>query len=175
MIELEKRMKALEERLNSMVQVGTVTEVIGGAVRVELNGHASHELPVLFPRTQTDKFFAMPDVGEQVVCIFLPIGLEQGFVLGAIYSDEDEPPAEGSHLTHITFGDGSVMEYDRTAHKLSIDVKGPVAVTATGDVTVDGPIVKLNKGKGVVTGECICHFTGNPHGDFSAVVTAGKA
>ncbi|BCS94888.1 hypothetical protein DSLASN_05200 [Desulfoluna limicola] len=170
MIELEKRMKSLEERLNSMVQVGTVTEVIGGAVRVELNGHASHELPVLFPKTQTDKFYAMPDVGEQVVCIFLPIGLEQGFVLGAIYSDEDEPPADGSHLTHITFGDGTVMAYDRKAHNLDITVNG-------GEVTVKADKVTLDCGGemgGVITDKSICKFDGKPHVDASKTVIASK-
>lgn len=170
MIDLENRMKQLEERLNSTVQVGTVTEVLGGAVRVDINGHATHELPVLFTRTQTDKFFAMPDVGEQVVCLFLPIGLEQGFVLGAIYSDEDLPPSDGAHVTHIAFGDGSSVEYDRKNHSLDITV-------SSGEVTVKAEKVTLDCGGemgGVITDKSICKFDGKPHVDASTTVIASK-
>ncbi|RIW17898.1 phage baseplate assembly protein V [Vibrio harveyi] len=35
-------------------------------------------------------------------------------------------------------------------------------------------MIRMNGGKGVVTGECICAFTGKPHSDMSACVTAGK-
>ena len=170
MIEIEKRMKALEEKVNSMVRVGTVTEVVGGSVKVEIHGHPTHKLPVLFPRTQTDKFFAMPDVGEEVACIFLPIGLEQGFVLGAIYSDVDTPPAAGSHLTHMTFGDGTVIAYDRKAHSLDITVKA-------GEVTVKADKVTLDCGGelgGVITDKSICKFDGKPHVDSSKTVIASK-
>ncbi len=34
--------------------------------------------------------------------------------------------------------------------------------------------ISMNGGKGVVTGECICAFTGKPHSDMSSCVTAGK-
>lgn len=35
-------------------------------------------------------------------------------------------------------------------------------------------LITLNQGKGVVQGDCICAFTGKPHSDLSATVTAGK-
>lgn len=47
-------------------------------------------------------------------------------------------------------------------------------VKAANEATIDAPVIKLNKGTGVVTGECICHFTGLPHGDVSLTVLAGK-
>ncbi|WP_254619025.1 bacteriophage T4 gp5 trimerisation domain-containing protein [Vibrio metschnikovii] len=34
--------------------------------------------------------------------------------------------------------------------------------------------ISMNGGLGVVTGECICAFTGKPHSDMSTCVTAGK-
>ena len=170
MIELERRIKALEEKVNSLVQVGTVTEVKGGSVRVGLNGKPSHLLPVLFPKTQDDKYQAMPDQGEEVVCLFLPFGLEQGFVLGAVYSGEDAPPAEGSHITTLVLKDGSSMTYDRDAHSLDLTVKD-------GEVTVKADKVNLDCGGemgGVITDKSTCPFTGKPHVDASTTVSASK-
>jgi len=57
---------------------------------------------------------------------------------------------------------------------VTADAAGSVAVTAGTEATVDAPMIRHNSGTGVVTGECICHFTGKPHGDISSVVTAGK-
>ncbi len=47
---------------------------------------------------------------------------------------------------------------------------------ATQSILSKAPLVELGDtgGKGVVTGECICHFTGNPHQDISSVVKAVK-
>lgn len=55
-----------------------------------------------------------------------------------------------------------------------INVTGSVNVDAGGTVNVNGASIHLNKGKGVVQGDCICAFTGKPHSDLSSVVTAGK-
>lgn len=49
-----------------------------------------------------------------------------------------------------------------------------VKITAASNCTIDAPMIALNGGMGVVTGECICQFTGSPHSDTSATVTAGK-
>ena len=49
-----------------------------------------------------------------------------------------------------------------------------VVVNVPGTAKVNAQNIALNGGVGVVTGECICHFTGKPHGDVSSTVTAGK-
>lgn len=49
-----------------------------------------------------------------------------------------------------------------------------VKITAASNCTIDAPTIALNGGAGVITGECICSFTGAPHSDMSATVTAGK-
>lgn len=92
--EIEQRIKDLETRVNQTMRLGVVTSVLEktGQVRVKLqdsDGIISKELPVLFPKTHANKAYDMPDVGEHVLCLFLPCGLEQGFVIGALYSDKD--------------------------------------------------------------------------------------
>jgi hypothetical protein len=51
-----------------------------------------------------------------------------------------------------------------------------VTLNAGGYVYINSEAqdIRLNQGTGVVTGECICHFTGKPHGDISSQVRAGK-
>lgn len=61
-----------------------------------------------------------------------------------------------------------------TSSDMSDDAGGKWSVVAGDEATIDAPIIKLNGGTGVVTGECICHFTGLPHSDVSLCVIAGK-
>ena len=133
--------------INELVRVGVVTNAYPdkGTVRVHLvdvDDSVSYELPVIFRKTLKDKSYWMPDIGEHVVCLFSGQGLEQGFVLGAIYSSADAVPVSSKDKCHITFEDGTVIEYDRAAHKLTADVKGDIEAKATGtcDVDVQGQI-----------------------------------
>lgn len=98
-------------------------------------------LPVLCPRASGDMQYDLPDIGDQVLCLFLPYGLEQGFVVGAMYGKQ-VPPVQSGDKWHRTFSDGTTVEYDRAAHKLTANVKGDVDGTATGSVTMkaDGPM-----------------------------------
>ena len=57
---------------------------------------------------------------------------------------------------------------------VAVNAGGDVSVSASGDVLADGSNIKLNGGAGVVTGACICPFTGSPHSDTSSTVFAGK-
>ncbi|MCG8632250.1 MAG: phage baseplate assembly protein V [Desulfobacterales bacterium] len=133
--ELEKRIEALEALIRQLIRPGTVTSVLDdqGRVRVKLHdsdGMISNPLQVLAAKTQKNKSYDLPDVGEQVLSLFLPTGLEQGFVLGAVNSDEDPPPVSDRNKTHYSWPDGSFIEYDRAAHRLSIHIEGDVVLSA---------------------------------------------
>lgn len=60
------------------------------------------------------------------------------------------------------------------AKDVMVKCKGKATVNADGEIIANGSKIKLNKGVGVVTGACICQFTGKPHSDISTQVTAGK-
>ncbi len=64
----------------------------------------SHDLRVIVKNTMNKKDYWLPDVDEQVVCIFLPNGEETGFIIGSVYSDVDRPPAEISHAGEERIG-----------------------------------------------------------------------
>ncbi len=135
------RLEALEAKLNQMIRVCTVVSVqdAAGTVRVTLpdaGNMVSQPLPVLVRTVQDNKDYGMPDVGEQVLCVFLPLGLEQGFALGAFYQNVDKPPVTDRNKRHLAFKDGTYFEYDRSAHKLTVAVQGDIDITAAGDMTV---------------------------------------
>jgi len=76
-------------------------------------------LPVIFFKTQDDKAYWMPDIGEQVVCL-MDLRDEAGAVLGAIYSEADVPPVNSADKFYLGFKDGARFEYDRVAHVLDV-------------------------------------------------------
>lgn len=93
-------------------------------------------LPVLCSRASGDLAYDLPDVGDQVLCLFLPYGLEQGFVLGAMYGKAG-PPVSSGDKWHRKFSDGTVLEYDRAAHRLTADVQGDVRLATSGGLEAE--------------------------------------
>lgn len=76
-------------------------------------------LPVLFAKTQNDKMYWIPDIGEQVVCL-MDLRDEAGAVLGAIYSSADNAPVDSADKMHLGFKDNASFEYDRSSHVLDL-------------------------------------------------------
>ena len=79
------------------------------------------------------------------------IAIENGEV--AIYSDEGD---------HIRLKRGNEI-YVRTGNKVFVDAENLIDLQTGVGAT-----------RGVVQGDCICHFTGLPHGDLSTSVKASK-
>ena len=145
--EILRRLEMLESVVGRLLRVGVVTSVYPerGTVRVQIpdvhHGETSlvtRELPVRFDKTCKDKQYHMPDIGEHVMCLFLPTGQEQGCVLGAIYSQADAVPVADPDKRHFRFDDGSWFEYDRKQHLLSGHVvNGCAELTIDKDLTAD--------------------------------------
>ena len=182
------------------LRVGKVVAIDEKTARVrcvleDLDEMVTWWLPVLHHKTQDDKSYWLPDIGEEVLIGFLHHGIEHGFILGSIYNEKDEPPVFDKDKAHIRFKDGSILEYDRRTHTLTLDIKGDITIKAKGNVSivVDGDTnittkghttiksegkIDLNGGgndlSGVVTHGCICPFTGHPHSDYSIDVKASR-
>jgi len=75
-------------------------------------------LPIVVSKTQDDKVYWIPDIGEQVVCL-MDAHDEDGAVLGAIYSSVDTTPVQSPDKWHVGFKDGASLEYDRNLHLLT--------------------------------------------------------
>lgn len=127
---------------------GTVSAVDSTTCRVRVrlpdyDNLRTYWLPVLQRKTQDDKDYHLPDIGEQVVVLLDERG-EDGVVLGAIYSSVDVPPVESSDKRHVRFSDGTTVDYDRAQHKLSVHCVGDIEIVADGIVTIKGKRIDLN-------------------------------
>lgn len=126
--DMDARMDRIEEMIRHLARVGLVvsSDPDAGTVRVQLgdaDNLVSYDLPVLQRQTLRTKDYSIPDVGEQVLCAFLPFGIEQGFVLGAMFSRADAVPVADQDKRHTDFGDGSWVQYDRAAHRMQAHVE----------------------------------------------------
>ncbi len=130
------------------LKFGVVSQVDAakGLVRVKFednDGLESYWLHVTAAATMRNKVYALPDLGEGVACL-VDDNCEAGVVLGAIYSQQDPPPVTDSNKFHIAFEDGTTLEYDRKAHKLTARVQGAVDVEATDDIcAASGKVLAL--------------------------------
>jgi phage baseplate assembly protein V len=96
-------------------------------------------LPIVIPKSQNDKAYWLPDIGEQVVCM-MDERDEDGAVLSAIYSQADTTPVQDSNKVHWSFKDGTAIEYDRGNHVLSFALpQATLTIQASGaSITIDG-------------------------------------
>ena len=141
-----------------MIKVGIVTALSPskGAARVRLSDNDSlvtYWLPVIQGKTHKDKHYNMPDVGELVVCAFLDNGIEDGFIIGAIYNNSDSVPVSSADKFHKVFSDGSSIEYDRKSHKLAIVIDGEIDITASAAVKLTCPSFTVDCPESTFTGK----------------------
>lgn len=94
----------------------------------ELDQMMTYWLPIVVQKTQNDKAYWIPDIGEQVICMMDP-HYEAGVVLGAIYSQSDPTPVASANKFHLGFKDGAAFEYDRAAHVLSMSFADGTSIT----------------------------------------------
>ena len=105
-------------------RVGIVDEIDVTTARVRVifpdyDQIQSYWLSIVVPKTQNDKAYWIPDIGEQVICL-MDFHDEAGAVLGAIYSMTDTTPVANANKWHLGFADGAAFEYDRALHILDL-------------------------------------------------------
>lgn len=137
-------MSDLDTLIRQLIRVGVVSDIDekGVTARVTFDDQddvTSASLQVIVKNTDENADYWMPDVGEQVLCLFLPVGPQQGFILGSFYDETHTPPANTANKRVIKFKNGTRIENDRESNLLLIDAVGDVTVKATGTVTIDAP------------------------------------
>lgn len=132
----------LREILMNIVRVGEVVSINPAEATAKVrfadaDKIVSYDMAVCVSRSLHDMSYDMPDVGQQVLCLFLPNGLEEGFIIRTFYSEADTPPISDPDKHYRKFKDGTVLYYDRAAHVLRADVKGSVNISATETITAE--------------------------------------
>lgn len=186
--------EAVYEILKGLIKLGEVSSVdaAAGTARVVFDDDdsiVSGELQVLHRNTFANKDYNMPDVGEDVLCIFLPTGTEDGFILGSVYAEEVKPPAETIEKRVIEFSDGARFEYDRENHifnaqidetsitadaeKIEVKSGGVTFTLEDNKATIEADNIELG-GKTTISGDLTVSGKADISGDVTgAEFTAG--
>jgi phage baseplate assembly protein gpV len=102
-------------------------------------GLISQELPIVVIGSRGTLGYWVPEVDTQVLCCFLPnpagTGMNEGFVLGAFYSEEDKPEDKEETIRSIRFPDGSYVHFDG---------KGTITIHASKHIVLTAPRIDLN-------------------------------
>lgn len=139
--------------IKKLIRVGTVSSVnaAAGTVRVAFAAQddmVTYELPVITRGSKNNKDYWLPDVDEQVLCLFLPNtsgrGVCDGFVLGTFYSSIDAPVENSGDVHAVKYGDGTIIKHDRSTGKLTINATGDIDIIAGGKITINGQTIYLN-------------------------------
>ncbi|WP_392559358.1 phage baseplate assembly protein V [Orbus mooreae] len=138
----------IEDILKKYIRHGTITSVNSdNTARVQfsdLDNLVSYNLPILVHNAGKNKQQSPPDIGCCAVCLMLPTGDSDGFVLGCYYDTKNTPPVTDlSKKMHWSFDDGTIIEYDTKAHKLLVDVKGSIEGKATTSAVIECPDITL--------------------------------
>lgn len=167
-------MRDLDTLIRQLIRVGVVSDIDekGVTARVTFDDQddvTSASLQVIVKNTDENADYWMPDVGEQVLCLFLPVGPQQGFILGSFYDETHTPPANTANKRVIKFRNGTRVENDRESNLLLVDAVGDVTVKATGTVTIDAPETIIT---GNTTVKGLLTFLGGMKGSSAGGVAA---
>lgn len=132
--------------LKNLFRLGTVTAIdeCNQCVRVtfdDLDNTVSPWMQVASCGAFADDHFWLPDINEQVICLFMPTGNAEGYVLFSVRGEKNKPKAGKTGRRYIKFADGASVEHDRESKTMTIVCAGPVNIIAVGNVNVTGDVV----------------------------------
>lgn len=127
-----------------MLRFGIVSQInpISVQARVKFGDDESTSfwLPILQTKTMKDKFYAMPDVGEQVVCL-MDENSEDGVILGSIYSTEDTPLITTEKQISLNLDNNSLINIDKETNTLTITFQN---INLNGNINHNGILINTD-------------------------------
>lgn len=127
-----------------MLRFGIVSQInpISVQARVKFGDDESTSfwLPILQTKTMNDKFYAMPDIGEQVVCL-MDENSEDGVVLGSIYSTEDTPVITTEKQISLNMDNNSLINIDKETNTLTVAFQN---INLNGNINHNGVLINTN-------------------------------
>lgn len=131
-----------------LLKIGEVSSVNPAACTARVvfdddDSLVSGDLQILQMNSLKNKGYWLPDVGEDVVCIFLGTGVEEGFILGATYAGAVKPPADSQDKRAVHFSDGSFFEYDRSASEFKIGIGASKVTVNKNKITAEATTIEV--------------------------------
>lgn len=127
------------------VRIGHVSSVNENncTVRVifpDASNLVSGPLQMVMPFTQKNHAFFLPDIGEQVYCLLMGNGIEQGICLGAVYSKNHQVICKNKDRYYCEFEGGAHILVDRKEKFVQIlGFSGELIKLKAGDIFIDTP------------------------------------
>lgn len=129
----------------------------------------SYDLPIMQRNSYGNCDYQMPDIGEDVLCLFRSDGFEDGVIIGSFYSGEVTPPESNADRRTVVFKDGTRICYDRAAHTLTVTIAGTEivfdqqkgSITVPDSVTVNCTTATVNASSSVTINSPDTTCTGN--------------
>lgn len=131
----------INRRIDNLIRLGTIDQVdySSARVRVRAGGLLTGWLSWLTGRAGGDVEWSPPELGEKVVFVCFSGYPEMGVVVGSLYHAARPANGDRADLRRVTFADGTVCEYDRSAHRFTLNVPvggAELVVNSGGKVTV---------------------------------------
>lgn len=127
-----------------MLRFGIVSQinpqVVQARVKFGDDESTSFWLPILQTKTMKDKFYAMPDIGEQVVCL-MDENSEDGVVLGSIYSTEDTPLITTEKQISLNLENNSLINIDKETNTLTVTFQH---INLNGNINHNGTLINTD-------------------------------
>lgn len=133
------------------------------------NSMVSYDLPIMQRNSMGNRDYQMPDIGEDVLCLFRSDGFEDGVIIGSFYAGDVEPPETTADRRTVVFKDGTRICYDRAAHTLTVTIAGTEivfdqqkgSITVPDSVTVNCTTATVNASSSVTINSPDTTCTGN--------------
>lgn len=133
------------------------------------NSMVTYDLPIMQRNSLGNRDYQMPDIGEDVLCLFRSDGFEDGVIIGSFYAGDVEPPETTADCRTVVFKDGTRICYDRAAHTLTVTIAGTEivfdqqkgSITVPDSVTVNCTTATIHASKSVTIDAPDTFFTGN--------------
>lgn len=133
-----------QQPLPDLIKIGEVSSVdpekcTARVVFDDEDSLVSYDLQILQRNTYENQDYQMVHPGEDVVCLFLGSGQEDGFIIGSLYAGEIKPPEASLDRRTVVFSDDTRVCYDRHEHKLTVTIEGTEIVFNRQDGSITVP------------------------------------
>lgn len=127
-----------------MLRFGIVSQINPLLAQARVNfgddDSTSFWLPILQTKTLKDKFYSIPDVGEQVACL-MDENSEDGVILGAIYSTEDVPVVTSEKQISLNLENNALINIDKETNTLTITFQN---INLNGNINHTGMLINTD-------------------------------
>lgn len=134
-----KKKERLTVENRARFKFAKVTETKPGFARVvfaDLNNLETEFLPLLFTQTLENRQIHTIDKGS-LVAVLMDEHLEDGVILGAVYSAKNPPEAVELTTRKFKAKDGGFISYNSANGELLIETQGLTKIKAQGDLQIE--------------------------------------